>query len=688
MHQPCTILPGVGPQLASKLAKRGINSIQDLLFHLPYKYQDRTRITAICDLRTSDWAVIEGEITKSEVTFGKRRSLQCYVQDMSGFIKIRLFHFSKSQQEKLSSGTKIRLFGEAREFNGLIEMVHPEYKIIQEGKQLDVEETLTPIYPAIQGLSQTRIRQLANAALNLFNQNKDNIELFPNNLLQKFNFPRISDAINFLHNPPPDAPTPTILEGNHPAQKRLALEELLSHYLSLRQARAKIKRIKAPACTNDEGKISSLLANLDFKLTNAQQRVIDEILTDLAQNSPMQRLVQGDVGSGKTIVAAIAALKAIECGYQVALMAPTEILAEQHTTNFNDWFAPLGINCVSILGKHGVKTKRETKAQLEQHQAQLAIGTHALFQDDVQFAKLGLVIIDEQHRFGVHQRLSLSQKAVQGQSPHQLIMTATPIPRTLAMTNYADLDTSIIDELPPGRTPIKTAVIGNNKRDEVITRLAHAIAENKQAYWVCTLIEESEKLQCMAAEKTAEILTAQLPKARIGLVHGRMKAKEKDSIMLKFKNGEIDLLVATTVIEVGVNVPNASLMIIENPERLGLSQLHQLRGRVGRGNQQSHCVLLYQHPVSRIASERLKVMRDTTDGFIIAEKDLEIRGAGEILGTKQTGSMQFKIADLERDKTLFEQIPQIAKELKQTAADVIPALIQRWLGDKQQYIQS
>jgi ATP-dependent DNA helicase RecG len=516
IEQSCDTLSGVGPALVEKLAKRGIHSVVDLLFHLPYKYQDRTHITPIIDVRHQDWSVIEGVITKSEITFGKRRSLQCYIEDKTGFLKARFFHFNKNQQKKLAAGMRIRLFGQARHFNGLMEIIHPEYQFIEQENPLAIDETLTPIYSAISGLSQTRIRQLINQALALLNKYQENIELIPPEILAPYNFPTLIEAINFLHNPPPDAPIQCILEGTHPSQKRLALEELLTNYLSLRQARAQVKNLKAPIL-KDEQLPARLIASLPFKLTHAQTRVIEQISHDLNQHHPMQRLVQGDVASGKTIVAAISALQAIESGYQVALMAPTEILAEQHVGNFNQWFEPLGLKTVRLTGSQTTKEKRLSLEALQSNDSHIAIGTHALFQDSINFNNLGLIIIDEQHRFGVGQRLSLQQKGVTDDiTPHQLIMTATPIPRTLAMTNYADLDISIIDELPPGRTPIQTAVIGNHKRDDVIERLAFAIEQKKQVYWVCTLIEESEKLQCMAAEKTAQTLKELLPNFTIG----------------------------------------------------------------------------------------------------------------------------------------------------------------------------
>ncbi|CDZ77701.1 ATP-dependent DNA helicase RecG [Legionella massiliensis] len=688
LQQSCEILAGVGPTLGAKLSKCGINTLADLLFHLPYRYQDRTRITAICDLRPNDWSVIAGRVCKTEIKYGKRMMLYCYVEDKTAVLKLRFFHFNKQQVKALNESTMIRAFGEVKAFANSMEMIHPEYQLLANEQDCQVEETLTPIYPSTQGLSQTRLRQLVKLALEHCDQTLDELEWMSKELLQNYGFYPLAEALHLLHNPPPDISLQTLEQGSHPALQRLVFDELLAQRLSMQFARKHRSSLSAPRIPLEASLKDKFLQQLSFELTNAQHRVSEEIASDLAEVKPMLRLVQGDVGSGKTVVAALAALQAIANGYQVALMAPTELLSEQHTNNLQAWLSPLGINTRRLNGKMKAAERRETLALLANQECQLLIGTHALFQDSVSFAKLGLVIIDEQHRFGVEQRLLLQQKGQQDELiPHQLLMTATPIPRTLAMTQFAHLDLSIIDELPPGRTAVTTAVISQEKREPIIDRLQAAIASGRQAYWVCTLIEESEKLQCMAATATAENLQEQLPQVRVGLVHGRMKAVEKEATMAAFKQGEIDLLVATTVIEVGVDVPNASLMIIENAERLGLSQLHQLRGRVGRGSTQSHCLLLYQSPLSQLGAERLRVMRATTDGFVIAEKDLELRGSGEILGTKQTGYRQFKIANLQRDKTLLTAVAAVAKDLVNQRPDIAQRIANRWLGEFEQFLQ-
>lgn len=684
----CETLAGVGPTLAAKLSKCGIFSVQDLLFHLPYRYQDRTRVTAIQDLRPNDWSVIAGRVCKTEIKTGKRPMLHCFVEDKTGIIRLRFFHFNNAQVLALKNSKLIHVFGEVREFNNNMEMIHPEYQLLQDESTLVVAETLTPIYPSTQGLSQTRLRQLVKIALKESEQALKTLEWMSNAQLQEQCFVPIHEAIPLLHNPPPDTLIHTLESGQHPALKRLVFDELLAQRLSMQYARQSRNALQAMPIAQDNNLSERFLSSLPFRLTKAQSRVATEVSQDLQLNKPMLRLVQGDVGSGKTVIAALAALQAIAQGYQVAFMAPTDLLSEQHATNIANWLKPLGIEVLKLTGKMKVAQRRQALLALADKSAQLVIGTHALFQTEVQFGNLGLVIIDEQHRFGVDQRLLLQQK---GQTntlvPHQLLMTATPIPRTLAMSHFAHLDVSIIDELPPGRTPITTAVLSQEKRDLIIARLEDAIAQGKQAYWVCTLIEESEKLQCVAATQTAESLQAQLINCRVGLVHGRMHSTEKEATMAAFKSGEIDLLVATTVIEVGVDVPNASLMIIENAERLGLSQLHQLRGRVGRGTAQSHCLLLYQSPLSKNGSERLRIMRATNDGFLISEKDLEIRGAGEFLGTRQTGYKQFKIADIQRDKALLTTLTPFAKELIHKKPEIARDITQRWLGAFEHYLQ-
>lgn len=683
---PVTELKGVGTALSLKLERLGILSIQDLLLHLPLRYQDRTRVVPVGSLRPGDEVMIEGSVRAADIVQGRRRSLMCRVQDGTGTLSLRFFHFHAAQKNSLKPGTRLLCFGEARPGPGGLEMVHPEYKVLKGEGPAVMSEQLTPVYPLTEGLTQGRVRSLIALALEWMA--KEGFEdLLPCALLQQWQLPSLTESLQYLHHPPVDADQSLLLEGKHPAQRRLAMEELLAHHLSLQKARQRVQEQGAPALKASGELSRPFLQQLPFELTGAQLRVAREVARDLQQPLPMLRLVQGDVGSGKTVVAALAALQAVENGLQAAVMAPTEILAEQHHINFTQWLEPLGIKVAWLAGKVKGKAREAQLEAIRSGEAPVVVGTHALFQDEVIFADLGVVVIDEQHRFGVHQRLSLKEKGRNGErSPHQLIMTATPIPRTLTMSAYADLDCSIIDELPPGRTPVQTVVIADSRRDQVVERVRQACAEGRQAYWVCTLIEESEVLQCEAAEVTAERLKEMLPQLRIGLVHGRMKAAEKADIMARFKAAELDLLVATTVIEVGVDVPNASLMIIENPERLGLAQLHQLRGRVGRGSVESYCVLMYHAPLSKQGRERLGVMRETTDGFRIAEKDLELRGPGEVLGTRQTGMMQFRIADLQRDADLLPQIHQVAAGLG-VASPLNEALIRRWLGTGDMYAQ-
>ena len=681
-----TALKGVGAALAEKLAKVGLENLQDVLFHLPLRYQDRTRVTPIGALRPGQDAVVEGVVAGADVVMGRRRSLLVRLQDGSGTLSLRFFHFSQAQKDGLQRGTTLRCYGEIRPGATGLEIYHPEYRAMSSGEAAPVEQTLTPIYPTTEGLTQQRLRALSEQALARLGPNSLP-DWLPAELAKGFRLGPLDEAIRYLHRPPPDADLHELAEGQHWAQQRLAFEELLTHQLSLQRLRESIRAQQAPALPPAARLPDLYLQGLGFAPTGAQRRVGVEIAYDLAQPEPMLRLVQGDVGAGKTVVAALAALQALEAGYQVALMAPTEILAEQHFLNFSRWFEPLGIDVAWLAGKLKGKARA---AALEKIAAgcPMVVGTHALFQEEVRFARLALVIIDEQHRFGVQQRLALRQKGVDGRlCPHQLIMTATPIPRTLAMSAYADLDTSILDELPPGRTPVNTLAIADSRRPEVIERVRAACQEGRQAYWVCTLIEESEELTCQAAQTSYEELTAALGELRVGLIHGRMKPAEKAAVMEAFKAGELQLLVATTVIEVGVDVPNASLMIIENPERLGLAQLHQLRGRVGRGSAVSHCVLLYHAPLSQLGRERLAIMRETTDGFLIAEKDLELRGPGEMLGTRQTGLLQFKVADLMRDADLLPAVREAAQQLLARWPQHVAPLLARWLRHGQQYGQ-
>ena len=682
-----TALKGVGEAMAQKLAKVGLENLQDVLFHLPLRYQDRTRVVPIGALRPGQDAVIEGGVSGADVTMGKRRSLVVRLGDGSGVLSLRFYHFSNAQKEGLKRGTHLRCYGEARPGASGLEIYHPEYRALNgDEPPPPVEQTLTPIYPSTEGLTQQRLRLLCQQSLDMLGP-RSLPDWLPDELARDYHLAPLDDAIRYLHNPPADADLDELAEGQHWAQHRLAFEELLTHQLSQQRLRESLRSLRAPVLPKAKRLQLQYLANLGFKPTGAQQRVADEIAYDLSQAEPMMRLVQGDVGAGKTVVAALAALQALEAGYQVALMAPTEILAEQHYITFKRWLEPLGLEVAWLAGKLKGKARASALEQIA-NGAPMVVGTHALFQEEVQFKHLALAIIDEQHRFGVQQRLALRKKGVAGElCPHQLIMTATPIPRTLAMSAYADLDTSVLDELPPGRTPVNTVLVADSRRFEVVERVRAACAEGRQAYWVCTLIEESEELTCQAAESTYEELGSALGELRVGLIHGRMKPAEKAAVMAEFKQGDLQLLVATTVIEVGVDVPNASLMIIENPERLGLAQLHQLRGRVGRGSAVSHCVLLYHPPLSQIGRERLGIMRETNDGFVIAEKDLELRGPGEMLGTRQTGLLQFKVADLMRDADLLPAVRDAAQALIARWPEHVSPLLDRWLRHGQQYGQ-
>lgn len=678
---PVTRLKGVGPKGAERLYRLGIYSLQDLLFHLPLRYEDRTRVVPIGALVNGSSAVIEGCINHSEIRFGRRRSLLVHVSDNTGSLVLRFFHFSATQKNSLQKGAILRCFGEVRKTGRQIEMVHPEYRL---GTQPAIEDaSLTPVYPTTEGMHQLTWRSLTGQCLDWLEAGRLQLEeLLPDNPLS--DAISLQEALKLLHRPPPDTDLQQLAEGDHPARQRLAFEELVAHQVSLRQMRYRHRQHQAPAIAAEHDLVPALLEKLPFQLTAAQRRSINEIHRDLARLQPMMRLLQGDVGSGKTLVAALAAARVVSAGFQVTLMAPTELLAEQHHRNFSAWFDSFPVNVVLLTGKSRAVQRNAALQAMASGDCQVVIGTHALFQEDVSYARLGLVIIDEQHRFGVHQRLALQEKAA-GLRPHQLVMTATPIPRTLAMTAFADLDVSVIDELPPGRTPVKTLLISSDRRAQVMQRVEQACLQGRQAYWVCTLIEDSESLQCQAAEETAASLSSELEKIRVGLVHGRMKPADKQQVMQQFKDADIDLLVATTVIEVGVDVPNASLMIIENPERLGLAQLHQLRGRVGRGSVDSHCLLMYQSPLSEQAQQRLTVMRETSDGFMIAQKDLELRGPGEVLGTRQTGEMQLRIADLLQHQDLLEEAQAMAEIIIREQPACVQPLVERWLGHKTDY---
>ena len=676
-----TALKGIGPKTRILLNNLSIDTVSDLLFHLPLRYEDRTRVVPIGTVIPGDHLVVEGVVILAQIIFANKRQLHVTLEDGSGRITLIFFHFNKAQQISFVQGVKLRCFGEVRLWQKKRAMIHPEYRHIDGHEPSMVEEALTPIYPTTEGLQQRTWRSLTTQALAC----KDVPELLPPDILTRYQLSELHDALAYIHRPPPDADKDKLLEGLHPLQQRLAFEELLAHQLSLRKLRAKIQELPTYALLPCDKLLSQFIATLPFKLTQAQQKAIDNIQEDLAQKKPMLRLIQGDVGSGKTVVAAIAALQAIENGLQVAIMAPTELLAEQHYHSFSSWFKPLGIETAWLAGKLK-KSERDTVLPLiREGRIKCILGTHALFQESVEFSKLGLVIIDEQHRFGVAQRSALREKGIRDNFyPHQLIMTATPIPRTLAMTVYADLDTSIIDELPPGRTPINTIIINSTRRHEIIDRVTDVCEKGGQVYWVCPLIEESESLDYEAAENIFSQLQLMLPTLDIALVHGRLKASEKQAIMHSFQEGKVDLLVATTVIEVGINVPNATLMIIENSERMGLSQLHQLRGRVGRGQKESHCVLMYQAPLSPMAKNRLMVMRDSTDGFYIAEQDLKLRGPGEVFGIKQTGLQQLRIADIIRDRELLKLVQTAAKEIVKKYPNLIDPIIKRWIAQKEQ----
>jgi ATP-dependent DNA helicase RecG len=684
--EPLSRLPGVGPRVAEKLAARGLATLQDLWLHLPLRYEDRTAITPIRLLQPGVPAQVEGRVEAVERGFRYRPVLRVAVADDGhGSLVLRFFHFRAAQVSQFAIGTRIRCYGTPKPGQNGLEIIHPSYRVLGEDDDAALGEALDPIYPAIEGLGPASIRKLVGQALDRL-PDDDRLELLPAGLLEGLGLPSLRRALLTMHRPPRDADIAALALGTHPAQRRLAIEELLAHHLSLRRQRLALQRHRAPALKGKGTLLKALVKVLPFKLTGAQQRVFAQIREDIAKPSPMLRLVQGDVGSGKTVVAALAGMLAVEAGKQVALAAPTELLAEQHLANLRAWLEPLGVRVAWLAGKVTGKARATVLAQVASGEAQVVVGTHALMQEAVVFHDLGLAIVDEQHRFGVHQRLALRDKGAGGDRvPHQLVMTATPIPRTLAMAAYADLDVSAIDELPPGRTPVQTVALSAERRPELVERIRTACAEGRQAYWVCTLIDDSDEVVAQAAQTTFETLSASLSALRVALVHGRMKAADKQATMRRFKQGEVDLLVATTVIEVGVDVPNASLMIIENAERLGLAQLHQLRGRVGRGATASTCVLMYQAPLSMMAKHRLATMRQTNDGFVIAEKDLELRGPGELLGTRQTGLAAFRVADLVRDAGLLPQVHALAERLMAEDPAVADRVIHRWVGGAARY---
>lgn len=728
---------GVGPRLAERLARLGLVTVQDLLFHLPLRYQDRARQRPIGSLQPGDEALVEGQVEEARISYGQRRTLKVRLADQSGCLQLRFFHFGGHQTAAFRPGTRLSCFGEVRVTGaaarrgvtrreiatnpgmrdqagrgagapypnqpGLppLEMIHPEYQVLPDDAMSAPKAGLIPVYPATEGLSQGSLRHLIGQALSGLDPRgaagqvthsslpslarpegsaAGLVEFLPAEVLTPVGLPGLQEALHILHRPPPDCLGLEPGDRYHPAFRRLAFEELVAHQLALRRLRRQRQRAVAPAMAGTGALRARLLAALPFELTRAQRRVLEEIGADLGRSSPMLRLLQGDVGSGKTVVAALAALQAVEAGYQVALMAPTELLSEQHRRNLAAWLVPLDMEPAWLTGRHKGRERADLLDRIASGRTRVVVGTHALFQDEVAFAHLGLAIIDEQHRFGVHQRLKLREKgSVAGAVPHQLIMTATPIPRSLAMTFYADLDLSVIDEAPPGRAPVTTVAVADHRREEVMARVREACRRGRQAYWVCTLIEESEALQCQAAEDTAMALRQALPDLRIGLAHGRLKAAEREAVMARFAAGELDLLVATTVIEVGVDVPNASLMIIENPERLGLGQLHQLRGRVGRGCQASHCLLLYRAPLTETARERIELLRRSGDGFEITRHDLAMRGPGEVLGSRQTGETRFRVADPLADEPLLAAARTAAERILDRYPEHVQPLISRWL---------
>ena len=683
-------LPGVGPALAEKLAARGLVKVQDLWLHLPTRYEDRTTLTPIRELAPGQPAQVEGRVEAVERGFRYRPLLRVTIADDSrATLALRFFHFNGAQAAQFIPGRRLRCYGEARPSGHGLEIVHPSYRFLAESDEGAMRDSLDPVYPVVEGVGpQTLSRLIAQALKRL--PPAEELELLPEVVIRALDMPTLKEALLVAHRPPPDTDVLLFSSGRHPALQRLAFEEMLAHHLSLRHRRIALRAHGASAITGRGALADCLRKGLPYSLTGAQRRVYDEVAADMRKPEPMLRLVQGDVGSGKTVVAALAALRAVEAGKQVALMAPTELLAEQHLNNFRSWLEPLGIQVAWLAGKVTGKARKAALARIASGEGQVVVGTHALMQEGVVFKDLALAIVDEQHRFGVHQRLSLRDKGLDGSRvPHQLVMTATPIPRTLAMSAYADLDVSVIDEMPPGRTPVTTVALPGTRRDEVVDRIRLACAQGRQVYWVCTLIDESEsgegpgqgvRIEAQAAQTTYDALTLALPGLRVGLLHGRMKPAEKQSVMASFKAGQIELLVATTVIEVGVDVPNASLMVIENAERLGLAQLHQLRGRVGRGAEASSCVLMYKPPLSMLARQRLEVMRQTTDGVVIAEKDLELRGPGELLGTRQTGLAGFRVADLVRDAHLLPAVQQVAETLSAGAPELAGRVVARWIG--------
>ncbi|HMD58703.1 MAG TPA: ATP-dependent DNA helicase RecG [Steroidobacteraceae bacterium] len=685
MKRPAAARAAAGAGVrAAQLARLGAHDPAGLLFVLPLRYEDRTRIQPIGALLAGTRAQLEGEVQLAEIVYRRRRQLLVRLADGSGSITLRFFYFSNAQRDGLARGTRLRCHGEVRRGPLGLEMIHPEYRRLQDPAE-PLPQTLTPVYPLTEGLTQGRLRALVRSALAAWDSAPP-AEYLPAELLRPLKLPTLRAALEFVHQPPVGTALAPLAAGRHPAQRRLAFEELLAHQLSLMELRRAIRKELAPPLHDAAGVQQKLLTALPFALTGAQARVLAEVNADLATEQPMARLIQGDVGCGKTVIAAAAAARALGSGAQAALMAPTELLAEQHARALTRWFAPLKLPVVLVTGSLPARQRRSALAAAASGEARLVVGTHALFQESMRFENLAIAIIDEQHRFGVQQRLLLREKGGQlGRLPHQLIMTATPIPRTLAMTAYADLDVSVIDELPPGRTPVRTVIVPEERRADVVARVEEACRNGRQAYWVCALIAESEELDCQAAEEIAAALAEALPAVRVGIVHGRLSGAQKDAAMQAFSAGQIQLLVATTVIEVGVDVANASVMVIENAERMGLAQLHQLRGRVGRGTAESSCVLLYRAPLSAMARARLAAIRQSNDGFEIARRDLELRGPGELLGTRQTGLAQLKVADLIRDADLLGAVRSTATAMMRSYPERIAALTARWIGQAEQY---
>ena len=687
-NHPIQNIRGVGPKIADTLSNLGIYRVEDAVFHLPYKYEDRTNLTPIGDAPYETPLLIEGEIVKSTVVFRGRRMLITEIFDGTGRLTMRMFHFALAQHKNLKEGHRIRCFGTIRHGPKGKEMIHPQYQVFSKDEEVEIEDHLTPIYPSTSNLQQGRLRKLIQGSI---------VYCQKNNLLKESwetedegGFKDLLSALTFIHNPPTETSLELLSSGQHPAQRKLIKEELVAHILCSGMLKRETELRKSPLMQSASRQENLLLGSLGFELTNAQTRVWDEIKQDFEKETPMRRLLQGDVGSGKTVIAALATLQASHNSLQTAFMCPTEILAEQHYENMTQWFTGLGIKVDLLLGSTKAKDRKRILSDLQSGKTQVLLGTHALFQKDVIFKSVGLTIIDEQHRFGVHQRFTLLEKGGDKEkSPHQLIMTATPIPRTLSMTVYGALDTSIIDELPPGRRPVETTSRPNSMRSKVIKRIEEVCLDGQRVYWVCTLIEDSDELEAQAAEELFKEISNEVPKVKTGLVHGRLKKEEKDKVINRFRKGDIQLLVCTTVIEVGVDVPEATLMIIENPERLGLAQLHQLRGRVGRkADTDSHCLLLFREPLSELAKERISTMENTNDGFVIAEKDLELRGGGDIHGLRQSGLMNLKIANPIRDSDLLESAQQEALLIAKTNELQARSLIKRWIGARLDYSDS